>query len=636
MNNEQYEAMVAKLEARAEQQPGLYLVSVLLVAFAGFGIMALAIGYSLLLVLLLAGLGVAVVATGGKALILLAKLGKLLILLAISSWVMVKDSLSMLFTRLPPPEGRELLPEEAPVLFSKIKAMRLRMNGPEIHHVLITDELNAAIVQHPALGLLGWERNYLILGLPLLQTLGEDEALSVVAHEYGHLSGYHSRWGGFIYRFRAAWGRMQELSGQWDSAGAKLIARLFRWYAPYFNAYTFVLARKNEYVADRAAMELTSREAAQSALVRVNVAAYHEQETFWPDIRKRIAHESQPIASKSSFWTQSLTQRLDGESRTVFLTRAMKEETGFHDTHPSLRDRLEALGVESGEVTVPELPEISAAEVWLGTNLPHIQQEMDAQWSSSVSENWQGQHARLQEMMARRAELAAAMDNKDHEATADELWEYVSLLEELAPEEDLVPNVEQLLSLQPDHTPALYMRGRLRIQAGDDAGVADVEAAMAADADAILPGCELLWRHFLERDAERAASYASRWEERNDYLRRLEHENSNLPSDATLVAPDLPDEVMAEIASIVRSNSLYIKRIWLLKRIFNTDAAVSDHVLAFEVSPWSFGDNSGKVLERLVSKQFPMPMFVVSLRSDLYKGFRKKIKALKLAPIYEA
>lgn len=263
MQDQNFEALIGRLERRADANPRRYLFSVLAVALFGFAILGVAIGYSLLVVLLLAGLGALVIITGGKALLLVLKLGKVLVLLAVSAWFMVRSSFAMLFTRLPPPQGRELRREEAPELFARIDAIGRRMKGPAIHRVLLTDELNAAIVQHPALGLLGWEKNYLLLGLSLLQTLTEEEAVSVVAHEYGHLSGYHGRWNGFIYRLRGAWGRMQAMAEGWNNLGTRFIARLFRWYAPYFNAYTFVLARQNEYEADRAARDLTSPAAAQ-------------------------------------------------------------------------------------------------------------------------------------------------------------------------------------------------------------------------------------------------------------------------------------------------------------------------------------------------------------------------------------
>jgi len=44
-------------------------------------------------------------------------------------------------------------------LFDAMDRMRERMKGPRFHHVLITDDVNAAVVQRPAFGLFGWPRN---------------------------------------------------------------------------------------------------------------------------------------------------------------------------------------------------------------------------------------------------------------------------------------------------------------------------------------------------------------------------------------------------------------------------------------------------------------------------------------------
>jgi Zn-dependent protease with chaperone function len=252
MDAAQFEHMVARLERESAQAPAAYQTKVALLALLGFGILALILGFAGLALLLLAGIAVAVVLTGGKALILLVKLGKLLILLAIPLWFLVKSSLTALFTRFPKPLGEALTREQAPQLFAAMDDMRAKMNGPHFHHVLVTDDMNAAVVQRPLFGLFGMPRNYLILGLPLLESLSPQEALAVVAHEYGHLAGSHGRFGAFIYRLRHTWGTIQDASHQWQGFGGKLLRRVVEWYAPYFNAYTFVLARANEYQADAA------------------------------------------------------------------------------------------------------------------------------------------------------------------------------------------------------------------------------------------------------------------------------------------------------------------------------------------------------------------------------------------------
>jgi Zn-dependent protease with chaperone function len=217
MDDQRFESLVTRLEGFAQENPQRYLGWVLAVVLLGFGVLALAILFALIPVTLLAGLVFVVVATGGKALIVLLKLGKFVVLLVLPAWMMIKSSFQMMFSRFPRPQGRTLSEQEAHALFARIHELRQKMNGPRIHHVLLRDELNAAIVQHPRFGLFGWEENYLILGFPLLLAMSEEEALSVVAHEYGHLSGHHSRLGGFIYRFRSAWGRMQTLSEQWTA-----------------------------------------------------------------------------------------------------------------------------------------------------------------------------------------------------------------------------------------------------------------------------------------------------------------------------------------------------------------------------------------------------------------------------------
>ena len=345
MDNTQFESLISRLEKVARDNPRRYLASVLGVAMLGFGVLALAILYALAPAALLAALAAVVVLSGGKALLILLKLGKLLLVLVIPAWLMIKSSVQMLFARFPRPDGRALLPNEAPALFARLDELRERMHGPRIHHVLLTDELNAAIVQHPRFGLFGWEENYLILGFQYLQIMSEQEALSVVAHEYGHLAGQHSRLGGFIYRFRSAWGRMQALSDQWTDWGSRAVSRLFHWYAPYFNAYTFVLARQNEYIADRTAAEVAGVDNAANALMRGAIAAQFEDEVFWPAVDRMVADHPRPIADRTALWTKTIAERLDQPARLRYLEAARDERTGYLDTHPALADRLRAIGI---------------------------------------------------------------------------------------------------------------------------------------------------------------------------------------------------------------------------------------------------------------------------------------------------
>lgn len=630
MKQEDFEALVTRLEKVAVDNPTRYTLSVIGVALLGFLILGLVIGFSVLLLLLLVGMGILVVATGGKALILLAKLGKLLIALVLAAWVMIKSSFTLLFARFDPPQGRELTREEAPRLFAHLDRIRERLGGPRIHHVLLTDEMNAAIVQHPRFGLVGWEQSYLILGLPLLQTLSEDEALSVIAHEYGHLSGHHGRLGGFIYRFRSAWGNLQTLSEQWTDWGSRLIARLFKWYAPYFNAYTFVFARQNEYVADRCSVEIAGQQTVASALVRSNVAALFRDEKFWPSITRRISEEPTPIKNRSGLWQDALASGIDQANWSQYLDVAGRRETDHLDTHPALRDRLSALGIALDTLNAkPEGTVNVAANLWLGERLEAIQAELDQAWEDQVSGQWEERHAYLKT----RRERLAVLDTQQT-LTTDEQWELISLLDELEPEPELLPRIDALLSAVPDHLPALFRRGVLLLESGDESGMADLERVMQSDGNAILPGCEAAWRFYRDRAPEKAAEYQTRWQARSDYQERVATELRSLSPKANIAPVEIDPEALTAIRAILDTQKKSIKRAYVFQRVLQSDSEIRDYVLGFETRYLTFGDKGAKVSRDLAAQEFPFPMFIVSLTNKPYNTFRKKIRRLQISPIY--
>ena len=43
-------------------------------------------------------------------------------------------------------------------------------------------------LQLPRLGIFGWYRNYLIIGMPLMKSLTCEQFKAVLAHEFGHLA----------------------------------------------------------------------------------------------------------------------------------------------------------------------------------------------------------------------------------------------------------------------------------------------------------------------------------------------------------------------------------------------------------------------------------------------------------------
>lgn len=511
MDIEHFKSMVARLEQESARAPRRYRVKVALLALLGFAILGLVLAVVGFGLVALVGIAGALAFTGGAALLLLLKLGKLLFLLAIPLWFTLKSAVQALFVRLPAPQGHPVTRTQAPALFAALDDMRRSMNGPRFHHVLVVDDMNAAVVQRPAFGLVGWPRNYLLLGLPLLECLAPEEALAVVAHEYGHLAGSHGRFSAFIYRLRHTWATLQAHMDHFQGALARLVAPLVRWYAPYFNAYTYVLARADEYHADAASAQLVGVRHAAHALKRVNLAAPQYRQ-YMEATYRRVHDEAAPPADLMQAWATLARTEVDETHRTRWLGDALDREGEVTDTHPTLRARLAALAASAPdtggtESLPPVLTGATASQAWFGATLDSLRSDLQQGWASAVAAGWNTRHV---ETLTARARLAAlrAMPVRDRDTD----FELLRLADALEPDADLRQGFADFNAAYPGHAPGLYLEACARLDKGERAGLALLDEAMAIDPQATGPGCRRAY-DFLMKCGEPALAeaYAARW-----------------------------------------------------------------------------------------------------------------------------
>lgn len=81
----------------------------------------------------------------------------------------------LLWFRVAPPNGVILQRGQAIRMFQLIDQVRGAVNAPPIHEVVIVPDLNAGVAQIPGLGLLGGNKNYLVIGLPMLYVLSKEQ-----------------------------------------------------------------------------------------------------------------------------------------------------------------------------------------------------------------------------------------------------------------------------------------------------------------------------------------------------------------------------------------------------------------------------------------------------------------------------
>ena len=357
-----------------------------------------------------------------------------------------------LWVRFDRPDGVRLERADAPRLFDALDRIRERIDGPPVHHVYLDDAFNASIRQLPRFGLLGGAVNYLSVGLPLLMALDRRRLLSVLAHEYGHLRGNHGRLSAWIYRTRMSWIRLDESLRRGEGVMSTLSQFFFRWYVPRFAAKTFALARQDEYEADRVSARLLGTSVVAAALAEIAVKGHWYAECFWTAHWARAASEQLPVGPFGA-----LREQLRSAPEPVFARGALREAlrrlSDVDDTHPVLRDRLEALNEKPG---VPEWSVKPALDMFADKGDRWIA-HFDRKWRAEHASDWK-QHF---QHLARVRERVQALAGSAARNNADEMVEWADLERRLDPHANVRDRYERALELAPGHAGAL--RGHVQM-----------------------------------------------------------------------------------------------------------------------------------------------------------------------------
>lgn len=264
------------------------------------------------------------------------------------------------------PPGPELRRDEQPRLMSLLDDVAAKAGEKPADAVYLDLPVNASVLEHR-------RRRIMLLGLPLLATLGADELRAVVAHEYGHYTGGDTRFMNWIWRTRvAALKTVQRLAESESWFRRSLVRWPFQWYALLFLRITNAVGRRAEFAADELSARVASPAAAGRALRRVEAVAPAFDSYWSSDVAPLLENERRPpIASGFAALTANadLAPALDDIVRSDVEVR----EPDPYASHPTLRQRLEALGVPV-DATAPEPTDEPASA--LLENLPELEAEL--------------------------------------------------------------------------------------------------------------------------------------------------------------------------------------------------------------------------------------------------------------------
>ena len=632
MSREEFDALIEKLEAVSRKNPRLYIARIIgLIAFAYLYLLVVLLGSLALCVLMIVMVFYAPFAIK-FAIIGLIAFGGIFLAVLRGLWV-----------KLQPPTGQVVKREEAPKLFALLDELRTALNCKPFHQVLIVNDINAAVFQVPRLGIFGWHRNYLMLGLPLMQILAPDEFKAVLAHEFAHSSRGHGSFGNWLYRIRRTWAQIFEQMAKRRTRFGGILFKFLNWFWPIFNGHAFVLARANEYEADACSVRLAGADAAASALIRTRTDAAFIQEKFWPGIFSRANLEIEPPANVVLELGQSLKNGPHAEDATRWLRQSFLIETNNVDTHPCLKDRLRSIGrlpleIESGEF--PKVPPHglgqNAAEFFLGNYAGFITQKMSREWQKAVAPQWKKRHEHQQKIAG---ELSSLENPADTPPNVAQIWEKVIKVVELKGDSAAVAMLEQLLALEPKHAGANFILGRHYLHTDDPRGVNFIETAIASDPAMAQGGCHLLHAYFNRTGQhDKLRPLENRFDEFQKLNARAQQERARITAADTFISHELVEAQIADLRNIFSSEQEIASAAVARKKLelFPNNPC---YVIALRIdSSWwkPRGSDTNRQLVHRVLKQVRLPgHFLVFIDKKKLRGLGEKIFNTPGSVIYQ-
>jgi Peptidase family M48 len=528
MTRQQFDALVERIEARyANRRAALERATA---GWVMLGLLGIVFWTGLLLVLgAIAFFGGVVLEPPGS--LVLLGIGVLLI----ASGVLQAGF--FLLVEVDPPHGRKIRPTEAPALWNELGSLRQAVQSREFSDVLVSMDFNAGVRELPRLGLFGWPKTILEIGLPLCLAVTPEELRAILAHEYAHISARHARSGNRVYRIHRTWANvfqhMQRPASTSFSRGARaLTSRFVGWYWPRLHARAFVLSRAQEYEADRLAAGIAGAAALTSGLWRMACLSPWLSERFWPDLFQEATHLDEPPDVFARL-KSALEVPPSPDDAARWTSRGMSRVTGTDDTHPAFCDRAAALGVPPNVLNNAGFPapiERSAAVAFLGTDAQAIEQALEAEWRKQTLATWHDRRRRFLAECRRAASTDAAPAAAARPEEIAMLWNRAREAADLRGLAAAEPLLREVLAHDPRHAGANVLLGLHFVKIGDAEGERRLSQVIdMADRGWFGSACEILKDHYrTSGQTERVRELSSRQDRFDAVAKAADRERSQI------------------------------------------------------------------------------------------------------------
>lgn len=455
------------------------------------------------------------------------------------------------------PRELEVHRAQAPGLFSMVdKAIEI-VGAPAIHHVMITDGFDLNVIHVPRFGVwdlprvgrIGGTRNYLLIGLPLLQTLSTNQFAALLVHHMMRNRLMSTTPLGRAVHERAVWWRAYQTLRRRRSPTVWPLRLFAASHATKLYALGIPLVMDLAIEADSKTAALIGKPLLGEAFAGHAVGAKFYEEEYLPRVNAQAAESPQPTASLYGQIADAALSMWQGRDAQRLLSASLTHRTDLTDTSPCLADRLAALGVAAKAPTPPSKPAAMAA---FGERQASLIAHLDAAWWRQHSSQWQ---LRFKDAQAARDELLQLkLAEAGGRLSADEWVRLAELMERFEPTGNIEGALAAALAADGTHPVAAFKLGMRRLAVGDQAGVEMLRTAMDAGykiAESAALAASYLRAHGQGQDARRFEEGAKA--HRTAELKALE-QLSNVRANDAFVAHGLKPHELRTLVSLINAH----------------------------------------------------------------------------------
>lgn len=572
-----------------KRAPRLYRAKVVVASFLGYLVFFAAFLFSLGI---LAGLIFLHLEFGGNVALYFGYVSCLLTLVSV-----VRSA----FTAIPPPPGIEIRAEDFPYLFRIVDSLRSQLKaGRKEIRIVVDWNYNAFAFSRPKFGIVGPATRYLGIGLPLLASLNQEQIRAVIAHEMAHFSRSHSRFSSRVGRLEMMWTELLHRLRRRPISGFPYRAFVKR-YSRWLSSLYVVIRRNDEFEADRVAAKAVDGRAVAEGLLRIALRSALVVDRHWRDTWQIALVSDQPARFPVSRLFDRLGRTVDERAAIAELRWMLATATEAHDEHPSVADRISALGFEvprhSDDLSRwlaewPVLRPDSTLKHFIGRQVA-VAGSLDEIWRIVNRDEWREMHIVSKPLVRQMTKLDQEW-KESGKLSVEKAWRRAEITAALYGGESIVPIADYILAKSPSHSHANFIKGCDLLRRYDSLGIVHVEAAIESDPLSYKrTGLDVLSDYYRRMGAN-VDSLGARDESfsaADETALAVKERTRKVRLRETFLPHDLPEEEVRELAECFGSTRS-IRRVYIVRRKVAHLPQSSFYVLAF-VTRWGANPFSG-------------------------------------------